>query len=81
MTTPGETPSCLEEAADLLRKAAAGNARRLEDTSHLEETHPERRRLHAERLRIAEDLLAAAAIEAGLPPCYHLLHEHEREAP
>lgn len=63
----------LEEAAGLLRTAAAHNARRLEDTSHLEETHPERLRLHAERLRIAEGLLAAAAIMAGLPPCCHPL--------
>lgn len=79
----------LEEAADLLRKAAADNERRALESAAVEAVSPGTsgtagvlREVNGRRLEIAEALIRIAAISAGLPPCYHPLSaEHEQETP
>jgi hypothetical protein len=86
MTTPIETAAYLEEAAAELRKARADNDRRATfaeelATAKLPGSAEIRAETSARSLEIAEGFTRLAAIEAGLPPCYHPLREHGQEGP
>ena len=74
----------MEDAAAELEKAREANKQRFKVVLSLAEAKVPTLEMRAEvderRMEIAEGFTRLAAIEAGLPPCYHVLRT-EQEAP
>ena len=74
----------LEDAAAELEKAREANEQRFKVVLSLAEAKVPTLEMRAEvddrRMEIAEGFTRLAAIEAGLPPCYHVLRT-EQETP
>lgn len=71
----------LEEAYAEVVKVRVGNEAQAARTLHLEYDDSARRQVRATRKWITETLAVLAAIQAGLPPCYHLPRPPRGEAP